>query len=82
LGLHAAWLVFCHDLHAGEGALLRSGVECNLSPIGEYADACWKEIPQHHEHIDIDDFVVMPNHMHTIVVIGGPARLPEMRKRV
>ena len=40
-----------------------------LSSIGEYADACWKEVPQHHQHIDIDDFVVMPNHMHGIIWI-------------
>lgn len=53
----------------------------NLSPIGECANACWSEVPQHHDHIDIDEFVVMPNHMHGIVVIGGPDRLPELRKR-
>ena len=53
----------------------------NLSAIGERAHACWKEVPQHHRHIDIDDFVVMPNHMHGIVIIGGPERLPELRKR-
>ena len=32
-------------------------------------------------HVDIDEFVVMPNHIHAIVIIGGPDRLPEMRKR-
>jgi putative transposase len=53
----------------------------NLSSIGEYADACWKEVPQHHLHVGIDEFVVMPNHMHAIVIIGGPERLPELRKR-
>ena len=53
----------------------------DLSPIGEYVDACWKEVPQHHQHIEIDDFVVMPNHMHAIVIIGGPERLPELRRR-
>lgn len=53
----------------------------HLSAVGKYVDACWKEVPQHHQHIDIDDFVVMPNHMHAIVIIGGPERLPEPRKR-
>jgi REP element-mobilizing transposase RayT len=53
----------------------------NLSPIGECAYACWKEVPQHHQHIGICDFVAMPNHMHGIVIIGGPERLPELRKR-
>ncbi len=50
-----------------------------LSRIGECADACWREIPEHHEHIELDEFVVMPNHMHGIVIIGGPERLPEIR---
>ena len=53
----------------------------DLSPVGEYVDACWKEVPRHHQHIEIDDFVVMPNHIHAIVIIGGPDRLPELRKR-
>ncbi len=53
----------------------------NLSPIGEYANACWKEVPQHHQCVDIDEFVVMPNHIHAIVILGGPDRLPELRKR-
>jgi putative transposase len=53
----------------------------NLSSIGKYADACWREVPQHHHHVDIDEFVVMPNHMHAIVILGGPERLPELRKR-
>jgi REP element-mobilizing transposase RayT len=83
LGLHAAGLVFCHDLYAREEALFWAGEHAivNLSPIGKYADACWKEVPQHHQHIDIDEFVVMPNHIHAIVIIGGPERLPELRKR-
>jgi putative transposase len=50
-------------------------------PNGEYADACWKEVPQHHPHVDIDEFVVMPNHMHVIVILGGPERMPEMQKQ-
>jgi hypothetical protein len=29
-----------------------------LSKIGECADTCWKEIPKHHEHIELDEFVV------------------------
>lgn len=53
----------------------------DFSKTGEYADACWREIPEHHQHIEIDEFVVMPNHVHGIVVIGGPDRLPEMTKR-
>ncbi|HEY0978398.1 MAG TPA: hypothetical protein VGE21_13075 [Flavobacteriales bacterium] len=39
------------------------------SPIGELAHQCWDAIPQHMRHLDIGEFVVMPNHVHGIVVI-------------
>ncbi|MBL7982245.1 MAG: hypothetical protein JNL52_10615 [Flavobacteriales bacterium] len=39
------------------------------SPIGELARQCWDTIPQHMPHVDIGEFVVMPNHVHGIVVI-------------
>lgn len=39
------------------------------SPIGEWAQRCWDAIPQHMPHVDIGEFVVMPNHVHGIVVI-------------
>lgn len=39
------------------------------SPIGELARQCWVAIPQHMPHVDVGEFVVMPNHVHGIVVI-------------
>ena len=33
------------------------------------------------KNVGIDEFVVMPNHVHGIIVIGGPDRLPQLRKR-
>jgi|GEM_PF-1712874 len=39
------------------------------SPIGEWAQRCWDAIPQHMPHVDVHEFVVMPNHVHGIVVI-------------
>ncbi len=40
-----------------------------LSPIGEMADECWRAIPQHFPHVQIPLWVVMPDHIHGIVVI-------------
>ncbi len=40
-----------------------------LSPIGEFAYKCWKEIPPHFPHFYLDECVVMPNHVHGIVMI-------------
>ena len=43
-----------------------------LSPIGQIACKCWKEIPNHFPHFYLDEFVVMPNHVHGIVMIEKP----------
>jgi putative transposase len=41
--------------------------QVKLSPIGEIAKACWKEIPQHFSNAGLDEFVIMPNHIHGIL---------------
>ena len=46
--------------------------EMRLSPIGEIVRTFWLQIPNHHSHVTLDAFVVMPNHVHGIIVIGTP----------
>jgi REP element-mobilizing transposase RayT len=43
--------------------------EMVLSDIGEIAKKCWEEIPQHFPFVKLGAFVVMPNHVHGIVII-------------
>jgi putative transposase len=43
-----------------------------LSVIGEMAQKYWMEIPKHFPFVTLDAFVVMPNHVHGIVVIDKP----------
>ncbi|RUR86034.1 transposase [Chlorogloeopsis fritschii PCC 9212] len=43
-----------------------------LSDIGQIAQQYWAEIPSHFEHTDIDTYIIMPNHVHGIVVIDRP----------
>lgn len=45
------------------------GNDVQLSPIGEIAAKFWSEIPAHHEGIELDEWIVMPNHVHGIVII-------------
>lgn len=40
-----------------------------LSPIGKLAEKYWMEIPQHFPFVQLNAFVVMPNHVHGIIVI-------------
>ena len=45
-----------------------------LSPIGKIAQEYWVEIPEHFKHIELDEFVVMPNHIHGIIIINDNRR--------
>jgi len=41
-----------------------------LRPEGEIVRAAWLDIPNHHPHVTIDAFVVMPDHLHGILFFG------------
>ena len=43
----------------------------NLSPIGAVADVLWHELKNHFDNIELDAFVVMPNHIHGIIAINN-----------
>lgn len=45
------------------------GDDVCLSSVGEIAVQCWSENPQHHEGIELDEWVIMPNHVHGIIII-------------
>lgn len=40
-----------------------------LSEFGKIADQCWMDIPDHFPFVRLDVYVVMPNHIHGIVII-------------
>ncbi len=40
-----------------------------LNDIGLLAQKFWAEIPQHFSHVSLDEFVIMPNHIHGIICI-------------
>ena len=42
-----------------------------FSQIGKIADECWRAIPQHFPHVEIPLWVVMPDHIHGIVIVGN-----------
>lgn len=41
--------------------------------MGMVAQRCWDAIPEHMPMVALDEFVVMPNHIHGIIVITDPA---------
>ncbi|MCP9448186.1 MAG: hypothetical protein NNA22_11550, partial [Nitrospira sp.] len=57
--------------------------EMRVNKFGEIARHCWFDIPAHFPHAELDAFVVMPNHVHGIIVIvdgrGTACRAPTER---
>ena len=43
-----------------------------LSAIGHIANSCWHEIPNHFPFVKLGAHIVMPNHIHGIVIIDKP----------
>lgn len=41
----------------------------NLNRLGKVVHKYWTIIPNHFDHISLDEFVIMPNHIHGIIVI-------------
>jgi len=41
-----------------------------LSPLGVIADILWYEIKNHTKNVELAEFVVMPNHIHGILVLN------------
>ena len=43
--------------------------EMCLNEYGAVVVDCWKDLSVHYPHVELDEFVVMPNHLHGIIVI-------------
>jgi REP element-mobilizing transposase RayT len=46
--------------------------EMQLSEIGKFAEQFWHEIPNHFLMVELGNFVVMPNHIHGILIMNHP----------
>jgi len=42
--------------------------------VGRMIETTWLELPNRFPHIDLDEFVVMPNHFHGIIVLSAQRR--------
>jgi putative transposase len=41
-----------------------------LSESGQIAEKLWQEIPDHFSFVSLDEYVIMPDHVHGIIVIN------------
>jgi hypothetical protein len=45
--------------------------EMILNPYGKIVNECWDDLPEHYAHCSLDSLVIMPNHVHGIIVIDN-----------
>jgi len=43
--------------------------DMKLSPQGKIDQQCWLDIPKHFKNVELDEYVIMPNHIHGILVL-------------
>ena len=52
--------------HVSDGAM-------HLNAAGRVVERVWDGLPEHYPHVGVDAFVVMPDHMHGVIVLAdGP----------
>ncbi|MCI0406633.1 MAG: transposase [candidate division Zixibacteria bacterium] len=42
-----------------------------MNPAGQMVQTVWEELPRRFPDIELDEFIIMPNHVHGIIVIVG-----------
>jgi putative transposase len=56
--------------------------EMRMNEAGRMVQAVWDELPKHYPSVSIDAFVVLPNHIHAIIVLApvgaGPRACPDL----
>lgn len=52
-----------------------------VSPMGEIVASCWRALPERFPEIELDSFIVMPNHIHGIIMIARPPAIQVSGRR-
>jgi putative transposase len=50
----------------------------DLSSSGELVQAVWDDLPNHHGGLELDAFIIMPNHVHAILALVGAGLRPAL----
>jgi putative transposase len=50
-----------------------------LNALGVIAEECWRAIPEHFPNVELGAYMIMPNHVHGIIIIRSDADASERR---
>jgi len=71
-------LAATHPLNTPPNPEPDSAHRFELTPIGEIVDRNWRMLPERFPMVSLDEYVIMPNHLHGIVFINESDK-PEFR---
>lgn len=55
----------------------------NLNEAGHMLESVWRQLPERFQPVRLDSFIVMPNHLHAIIIVNnGDLKLPSPRSRI
>ena len=64
--------ICCHRRNNFLGVVAQGGV--NLSEVGIFVEGAWRSLPDHFFFVELDAYVIMPNHVHGILWISETPR--------
>jgi len=73
--------IVCKDRECAFGEVVDG--EMVLNEPGRMIETVWRELPQHYAGVEVDTLVVMPNHVHGIIILvgAGPCARPDNPRR-
>jgi len=57
------------------------GSEMVLNEYGRVVGECWEWLTRQYPYVQLDKWVVMPNHIHGIIVLGGSRTAPTDKQK-
>ncbi len=77
------FVTICTQERENQFGEIKNG-EVKLNPAGRMVQTVWEELPEHYPGVEIDEFTVMPNHVHGIVLLNefvgaGPRACPSLQ---
>lgn len=77
----AYFITICVRYHHHRFGVIKEGMLIP-TPEGEIAQQCWLEMFEHFDTAKMGEFVIMPNHMHGIVLIDDPEQKAAQYKQI
>ncbi len=71
----AYFVTICTQHHECRFGEIHDG-QMTLNEMGQMVQSTWEELPHYYPSVQIDAFVVMPNHIHGIIVLTGVGATP------